>query len=81
MGLGVQEWGTSRETGRAGGEGERTEGEEDKPPWTRTTWPGETTMNKGSYSWEISQYGVRSAQSRHIALIIIPGLCIFTRAY
>jgi hypothetical protein len=35
-------------------EGKRTEGEEENPQGTRTTWPGETASSKRSYSWGIS---------------------------
>ena len=47
-----------------GGENEE---EEEKLRWTRASWPGETTNGKGSYSWGITQYSVRSAQPRHMA--------------
>lgn len=80
MGLEVLEsggtWGQGRRREREGMEEEEVE-----PTRNRTTWPGKTASSKGSHSWEISEDSDRSAQSRHIVINIITGLCGFIQAY
>jgi hypothetical protein len=47
-----------------GEERRKMEEEEMEGRWSRTTRPGEAARSKGSHSWGIEYYTVKSAQSR-----------------